>query len=171
MGRHHNPGGRTDVGTRAVVVRSGSGHGLERRTVVDEDARTVTVDDGTRFARDTGLAWTSPHPGAAESPDSGGAEEGHAPARLVTEGDPEFEQLWADAALSAFTSTDRAVWVEGAIAAGRLARRGDVHDHYDVAAIVDELAAVHPDLQAIPAELVWAVVDRHARPDDRDATP
>ncbi|MFI7481913.1 hypothetical protein ACH9EU_05800 [Kocuria sp. M1R5S2] len=160
---HHNPGGRTEVGTRAVVVRGGPDRGLERRTVVDEDARTVTVDDGTRFDRDSGLVWAPPG--------NDGPEAGHAPTRLVTEGNPEFEQLWAGAALSAFTSTDRAAWVEGVIAAGRLARRGDVHDHYDVAAIVDELAAVHPDLQTIPAELVWAVVDRHARPDDRDATP
>ncbi len=154
--------GATDVGTRAVVIRGGTGLRTERHTVVDESERTVTVDDGTRFAKATGLVWS---PAALDT-----AEADTVPARVVTEGHPEFEQLWADAVLSAFTDTDHAAYVEALIAANRLSRRGDVHAHYDVAAIIDELAAVHPDLEAVPEDLFWAVVDKHTRDEDRDLT-
>lgn len=165
MNPHHHAGGSTGIGTRAVVVRGGRTLRTERRTVVDETDRTVTVDDGTRFAKATGLVWGTPSAETAE-PDSADA-----PTRLVTEGHPAFEQLWADAVLSTFTDADHAAYVEGLITTNRLARRGDVHAHYDVAAIIDELAALHPDLEAIPEELFWAVVDRHGREDDRGVTP
>lgn len=163
MSQHHHAGGA--VGARAVVVRGGPTLRTERRTVVDETDRTVTVDDGTRFAKATGLVWDTPTADTAE------LDSGHAPTRLVTEGHPAFEQLWADAVLSTFTDSDHAAYVEGLIASNRLARRGDVHAHYDVAAIIDELAALHPDLEAIPEDLFWAVVDRHGREDDRDLAP
>ena len=94
MSEQHPGGG--SVGSRAVVIRGGSSLRTERRTVVDETDRTLTVDDGTRFARDT---------------------------------------------------------------------------RYDVAAIIDELTALHPDLGAIPEDLFWAVVDKHTRDEDRDLTP
>ncbi|MEX5234934.1 hypothetical protein [Kocuria arenosa] len=162
---HHHAGGATAVGTRAVVVRGGPVLRTERRTVVDETDRTVTVDDGTRFAKATGLVWDAP------AVDPAGPDGAHTPTRLVTEGHPAFEQLWADAVLSTFTDSDHAAYVEGLIASNRLARRGDVHAHYDVAAIIDELAALHPDLEAIPEDLFWAVVDRHGREEDRDVTP
>ncbi|MEX5305355.1 hypothetical protein RF644_06305 [Kocuria sp. CPCC 205258] len=165
MSQHHHVGGATGVGTRAVVVRGGPVLRTERHTVVDETDRTVTVDDGTRFAKTTGPVRDAPEADPAE-PDVA-----HAPVRLVTEGHPAFEQLWADAVLSAFTDSDHTAYVEGLIASNRLARRGDVHAHYDVAAIIDELAALHPDLEAIPEDLFWAVVDRHGREDDRDVTP
>lgn len=163
MPDHHTPGGAGGVGARAVVIRGGAGLRTERRTVVDESERTVTVDDGTRFSKATGLAWS---PAALDTADLEAA-----PARVVTEGHPEFEQLWADAGLSAFTDNDHAAYVEGRIAANRLARRGGVHDHYDVAAIIDELAAIHPDLEAVPEDLFWAVVDKHTRDEGRDLTP
>lgn len=162
MSQHHHVGGATGVGTRAVVVRGGPVLRTERRTVVDETDRTVTVDDGTRFAKASGPVRNDP-----ETAEPDGAP---APVRLVTEGHPAFEQLWADAVLSTFTDQDHAAYVEGLIASNRLARRGDVHAHYDVAAIIDELAALHPDLEAIPEDLFWAVVDRHGREDDRDTT-
>ncbi|WP_298590138.1 hypothetical protein [uncultured Kocuria sp.] len=165
MSQHHHAGGATGIGTRAVVVRGGPTLRTERRTVVDETDRTVTVDDGTRFVKATGLERHAPEPGTGEH------ENAWTPTRLVTEGHPEFEQLWADAGLSAFTDSDHAAYVEGLIASNRLARRGDVHAHYDVAAIIDELAALHPDLEAVPEDLFWAVVDRHAREEDRDDAP
>ena len=165
MSQHHHAGGATGIGTRAVVVHGGPTLRTERRTVVDETDRTVTVDDGTRFAKATGLERRAPELDTSEP------ESEQAPTRLVTEGHPEFEQLWADAGLSAFTDADHAAYVEGLIAANRLARRGDVHAHYDVAAIIDELAALHPDLEAVPEDLFWAVVDRHGRDEDRDVTP
>jgi hypothetical protein len=165
VSQHHHVGGATGIGTRAVVVRGDPTLRTERRTVVDETDRTVTVDDGTRFTKATGLERRAPEPGPGEH---GSAP---APTRLVTEGHPEFERLWADAGLSAFTDSDHAAYVEGLIASNRLARRGDVHAHYDVAAIIDELAALHPDLEAIPEDLFWAVVDRHGREEDRDTTP
>lgn len=166
MDQHqHSAGGATGVGARAVVIRGGSTLRTERHTVVDESERTVTVDDGTRFCRATGLLWSPSELDAAE------LESTPSPTRLVTEGEPEFERLWADAVLSTFTEHDHAAYVEGLLAANRLSRRGDVHAHYDVAAIIDELAALHPDLQAIPEDLFWAVVDKHSRDEDRDPTP
>ena len=163
MSEQHPGGG--SVGSRAVVIRGGSSLRTERRTVVDETDRTFTVDDGTRFARDTGLLW---NPAAADTAE---LEAVDAPTRLVPEGHPEFEQLWADAVLSTFTDTDHAAYVEGLIASHRLSRSGDVHARYDVAAIIDELTALHPDLGAIPEYLFWAVVDKHIRDEDRDPTP
>ena len=163
MPDHHTIGGAGGVGARAVVIRGGAALRTERRTVVDESDRTVTVDDGTRFSRATGLVWSPPSLDTADLETD--------PARLVTEGHPDFEALWADAGLSAYTDTDHTAYVEGLIAANRLARRGDVHDHYDVAAIIDELAAVHPDLEAVPEDLFWAVVDKHTRDEGRDLTP
>lgn len=165
MSQPHHAGGASGVGSRAVVVHGDPVLRTERRTVVDETARTVTVDDGTRFAKATGLEWDAPTTGPSDP------EGAHHPARLVTEGHPAFEKLWADAALSTFTDADHAAYVEELIAANRLARRGDVHAHYDVAAIIDELAALHPDLEAIPEDLFWAVVDRHGREVDRDVGP
>lgn len=165
MHQHHHAGGAPGIGARAVVVRGGPTLRTERRTVVDETDRTVTVDDGTRFSRATGLVWRPPGPDTAE------LEGAHAPDRLVPEGHPEFEQLWADAVLSTFTDADHGAYVEGLIASNRLARRGDVHARYDVAAIIDELAALHPDLEAIPEELFWAVVDRHGRDEGGPALP
>lgn len=68
--------------------------------------------------------------------------------------------------LTSFTDTDHHAYVEAMIAGNRLHRRGDVHARYDVAAIIDELAAMHPDLHAIPEETFWAVVDRHDLDDE-----
>ena len=80
MSQHHHVGGATGVGTRAVVVRGGPVLRTERHTVVDETDRTVTVDDGTRFAKTTGPVRDAPEADPAE-PDGA-----HAPVRLVTEG-------------------------------------------------------------------------------------
>ena len=54
-------------------------------------------------------------------------------------------------------------------------RTADALDHLRRAVELSEdfrRAARHdPDLEAIPEDLFWAVVDRHGREDDRDVTP
>lgn len=150
MGHDHNTGGRTEVGTRAVVVRDGSGRAPERHTVVDGADRTVTLDDGTRFSRADGVLW-------------GHDDDEAMPVHMVTEGSPDFEELWADAVLASFTDHDRLRWVENAIAAGLPGAGRDVHARYDVAAVVDELSILGEDFDDIPGDVFWAVVARHRR--------
>ena len=152
MGHDHNAGGRTEIGTRAVVVRDGSGRAPERHTVVDESDRTVTLDDGSRFARADGLLWG--HSGDDDEP---------APVHVVTEGGPDFEELWADAVLASFTDLDRLRWVEDAMAAGLPGAGRDVHARYDVAAVVDELSTLGEDFDDIPGDVFRAVVAHHRR--------
>lgn len=154
-----NAGGSTAPGTRAVVIRGGYTLRTERHTVVAESEDTVTLEDGTVFATADGLIQGQSELGPE-------AEDGLHPTRIVTEGHPEFEALWADAVLTAFTETDHYAYVEDAIAADRMEDRGDVHARYDVAAIIDELTVLHPDFDAIPEHAFWEVVDKHRRDED-----
>ena len=87
MSQHHHVGGATGVGTRAVVVRGGPVLRTERHTVVDETDRTVTVDDGTRFAKTTGPVRDAPEADPAE-PDGA-----HAPVRLHVDRDGTVKQI------------------------------------------------------------------------------
>jgi hypothetical protein len=151
----YNYGGATAVGTRAVVVRGGHGRSTERRTVVDESHWTVTVDDGTRFSKADGVQWGDSAGGSTD------LEDAHCPTHIVTEGNPDFDELWADAVLSAYTGHDQLAYVEDSIAANLLTGDADVHAHYDVSGIIDELTPIGQDYDEIPQEQFWAVVARH----------